>query len=165
MNKQFTKNDTNKEKLTFEELFNNSYTPNRNSYLLPHIAHARLIVNKVFDFGSKKYGRNNFLINPEDTNNNIRILQAFNRHFKVCKDNPKALDGETKLPHAFHAICNIIMLDKRMKSIVFPSKFITSDQYDNQLWSNINSAEPLLLPNPFNIYSTSRALIELYPLD
>lgn len=88
-------------------------------------------INKVYDFGQKKYNNRSLVDRVNDFDGDIKLavadrLEAFNRHLDKCKyiyrkgNVPKAkaywypdidkVDDESGLPHLYHMLFNIGMI-------------------------------------------------------
>ena len=63
------------------------------------------LVGRVFTFGAKKYGADNWKLNLDKK----RIVAALKRHIEKYL-NDEQLDTESGLPHLAHAACNIAFL-------------------------------------------------------
>ncbi len=67
----------------------------------------------VWEFGAKKYGRNNWKKLWGDDTINVAMASAM-RHMLAILDG-QLTDDESKLPHAAHVRCNMAMILEYMK--------------------------------------------------
>jgi hypothetical protein len=91
MNDEFKKSDANKRRIDLVE---------------PEIIEG---IADVLTFGAEKYGANNWK-KGNDAENRDRIYAALMRHLLAYRKG-EHFDEESKLPHLYHAACNIMFLD------------------------------------------------------
>lgn len=79
-------------------------------------------IARVFAYGAKKHGRENFYNSADDPETCDRYVGGVLRHIELMQSpggaftmqTCSALDDESGLPHIDHALCGLLMLRARM---------------------------------------------------